>query len=374
MKLIEEKLERQLKDLIANNKSFSFYRLPSQEQIHFTAQLEGQPKEYTNLSELNNKKGFLVAPFRVEEEYPIILIHPDIDICGVEDICEVLDEISSADTSLKEGMSLSAEEEGDENEENILYTANFNRFIEPLKKGDLKKLVLSRAHKIKHPENFSLIKSYLRATELYPHMMCYLCYTPQSGLWMGSTPEVILSGKDKKWKTVALAGTKPLGSYTDLASGWDRKNVEEQEVVSKYIRNTLSLHVTEIDERGPYTAQAGNVIHLKTDFSFYLNNSDKIGDLLVDLYPTPAICGFPKKLAFEFINKNETYNRRYYSGIIGNLNPEGETDLFVNLRCAEISRSTITLYAGSGIMPNSASELEWEETKYKMQTLLKVLQ
>lgn len=374
MNSIEDKLESQLIHLIKEKKSFSFYRLPSQEEFRFIAQLEGQPEEYSSLSDLNNKKGFLVSPFKVEEEYPIILIRPEVEVSGLDNIREALDRISSVETYPYGYIPLPAEEERDEAEENRIYTTIFSRFIAPLKKGELKKIVLSRAHKIKHPNNFSILNSFFKAAELYPHMMCYLCYTPQAGLWMGSTPEIILSGKEKKWKTVSLAGTKPLGSYTDLASGWDRKNIEEQEVVSRYIRSTLATHVSEVEEKGPYSGSAGTVIHLKTDFYFTLNDSGKIGNLLDDLFPTPAICGFPKQAAFDFINENESYNRRYYSGIIGNLNPEGETELFVNLRCAEIGRSTITLYAGGGIMPTSSSDLEWEETKYKMQTLLKVLQ
>lgn len=374
MNSIEDKLESQLVHLIKEKKSFSFYRLPSQREIYFIAQLEGQPEEYTNLSDLNNKKGFLVSPFRIDKEYPIVLIRPELEVCGLDHIYETLNKISSSESYPKQEVSLPVEEEIGEDEENSIYTTIFNRFIEPLRNGDLKKVVLSRAHKIKHPDNFSVLNSFLRATELYPHMMCYLCYTPQSGLWLGSTPEIILSGKEKQWKTVSLAGTKPLSSYTDLASGWDRKNMEEQEVVSKYIRSTLAEHVSEVDEKGPYSGPAGTVIHLKTDFSFTLNDSGKIGDLLSDLFPTPAICGFPKQAAFDFINENESYNRRYYSGIIGNLDPEGETELFVNLRCAEIGKTTITLYAGGGIMPISSPDLEWEETKYKMQTLLKVIE
>lgn len=373
MNLIEEKLNRQLKQLIKESKSFAIFRLPSQNEIHFVAQLDGSPAEIAHLSDLSDEKGFLLSPFNTRGSCPILLIHPDVEVRGLEEISSVLENIAIEGINEMD-MSESSVQIIDEAEEYDLYTKIFRYFIDPLKKGQLKKLVLSRSHRVEQPEGFSFLKSFLNATESYPHMMCYLCYTPQSGLWIGSTPEIILSGQGKKWKTVALAGTKPLGSYTDLASGWDRKNIEEQEVVSEYIRSTLSSHVTEIEEKGPYAGQAGTVIHLKTDFSFTLNDISKIGNLLVDLFPTPAICGFPKQTAFDFIIEKENYDRKYYSGIIGILNPEGETDLFVNLRCAQIGESTITLYAGGGIMPTSSPDLEWEETKYKMQTLLKVIE
>ena len=86
----------------------------------------------------------------------------------------------------------------------------------------------------------------------------------------------------------------------------------------------------------PYTARAGQLVHLKTDFYFLLKNTDNIGNLLQELHPTPAVCGLPKEDAFRFILENEGYDRSYYSGFIGWLDTEGHTDLYVNLRCMEI--------------------------------------
>ena len=48
-------------------------------------------------------------------------------------------------------------------------------------------------------------------------------------------------------------------------------------------------------EKGPYTARAGQLVHLKTNFFFLLKNTDHIGDLLQELHPTPAVCGLPKE-------------------------------------------------------------------------------
>lgn len=58
-------------------------------------------------------------------------------------------------------------------------------------------------------------------------MMIYLCHTPASGTWLGSTPEILLSGHGKEWHTVALAGTMPMQNEV-MPTDWDRKNREEQ--------------------------------------------------------------------------------------------------------------------------------------------------
>lgn len=66
-------------------------------------------------------------------------------------------------------------------------------------------------------------------------MMIYLCHTPASGTWLGSTPEILLSGQGKEWHTVALAGTMPMQDEV-MPTNWDKKNQEEQGYVADYIR------------------------------------------------------------------------------------------------------------------------------------------
>ena len=362
---LEEKLEKQLTLLMKEDKSFVIYQLPRQKEIRFAAQLAGKPQELYHLSDLNGKEGFVISPFRIDNTYPIVLIHPEIEISGLGNIVRALSALPYCKQQTESGNNQTIGAGIDNKKEKLIYRECFDRFIEPLKNGEFEKLVLSRSHRMTRPDSFSCLRSFLQAANDYPYMMNYLCCTPATGIWMGSTPEMILMGNANQWQTVALAGTKP----ADKLSDWDNKNIEEQEVVSEYIRNIIAKHTIETNEKGPYTAQAGNVAHLKTEFSFTLNDNGKIGSLLHDLHPTPAVCGIPKQEAFDFIVRNEAHNRKYYSGIIGRLAPRNETNLYVNLRCAEIDQSSITLYAGSGIMPASVHESEWEETNYKMQTL-----
>lgn len=373
MSIFQDKLEKQLKLLIEKGKSFAAYRLPLQYDVKFIAQLDGSPLQFHDLSDLNGKDGFVISPFKIDKNFPIVLIRPDLEVEGIGNIVEALDRLKIFDcdsASTDEGdfdVNLSG---GDEYQ---VYKESFTRFIQPLKNGEFKKLVLSRYHRIEKPLSFSFVSSFFKALESYPHMMSYVCYTPQTGLWMGSTPEILLSGNAEKWHTVALAGTQKVDEVSGLEIQWDSKNIEEQEIVSEYIRSIVGLHTSQIEEKGAYTVQAGNVAHLKTEFSFQLDNANSIGDLLHELHPTPAVCGFPKQEAWQFINENEQHARQYYSGIIGRLDPNRETNLYVNLRCAKIENSFVTLYAGGGIMATSTPESEWEETNYKMQTLLKVL-
>ena len=91
------------------------------------------------------------------------------------------------------------------------------------------------------------------------------------------------------------------------------------------------------------------------------------------LHPTSAVCGMPRELADEFIKANEGYQRSLYAGFLGPVGFEGNTDLFVNLRCMQIDNEKARLFAGAGITEYSNPEKEFQETSSKMQTMLKVL-
>ncbi|HLV50467.1 MAG TPA: chorismate-binding protein, partial [Flavobacterium sp.] len=97
-------------------------------------------------------------------------------------------------------------------------------------------------------------------------------------------------------------------------------------------------------------------------------NDFDVKNLIQNLHPTPAVCGLPKKEAFDFIWENEGYNREFYTGFIG-IEKENMKDYFVNLRCAQIFQNQIQIYVGGGITAESNPEKEWEETELKSGTI-----
>ena len=81
----------------------------------------------------------------------------------------------------------------------------------------------------------------------------------------------------------------------------------------------------------------------------------------------------PLHIARNFILENEKYNRKYYSGFLGEFRMQEQTNLFVNLRCCEIENDLITIYVGCGITKDSQAEKEFIETENKAKTILSVL-
>lgn len=357
---------------------FALYRLPWTDEPILVMQEEGEPTFLSNLEALNQKKGFLLAPFQLTEARPAVLIQPDIVAHDWENIKQALQEWSYRHKEYTVGSpALQPEKtapvtQPSEKEEKERYTETFSRFILPLKEKQFRKLVLSRSTTHALPPQFSPLATFIQACNSYPRMMISLCHTPSTGTWIGSTPEIILSGHEKEWHTVALAGTTPMQGET-MPTEWSKKNQEEQAFVGEYIRKTVKKFGTKLTEKGPYTARAGQLVHLKTDFHFCLKDTDHLGHILQELHPTPAVCGLPKEEAYRFILQTEPHDRLFYSGIIGWIDPEGDTTLYVNLRCMHLEGNTATLYAGGGILPDSTADSEWEETQQKMNTMRNIL-
>ncbi len=357
--MTEQETYRILDALIEQDACFAIFRLPHETAPRFVMQTSGIPSLLSDIEELNEQRGFVIAPFRTNTASPIIIIQPDCTI------------IPQTDTSTSNKLTEKINSIEYKSKDKAGYSLLFDRFLEPLTNGEMKKLVLSRSRTIHRKETFSPGRSFFRAVERYTRSYVYLFHTPQSGTWLGSTPEILLTGSKNEWYTVALAGTRYPHSGTVT---WDDKNLREQHLVTSYLLKQLSSFQVTPEINGPYTIKAGNLAHLRTDFNFNLPDNSKTGTLLKALHPTPAVSGLPKDEAYRFIQDNEEQDRLYYTGFLGMLDKEGETNIYVNLRCMHIEKNLLTLFAGSGLLVSSSLDDEWEETEQKLRTMLDIVE
>ena len=342
--------------------AFALYRLPYANRY---VKVEGSTQEIPSCALLNGCSGFVIAPFQVKQDQPIVMIVPE--------QVEELDLSGQSGISGKSGISVQSGTSGSY----FNYHIDFSSFHAQLCQGTFRKIVLARCadevvSSAEEPETL-----FLRACQLYPRMFIALVYTPQSGMWLTATPEILLDGDGSRWRTIALAGTMKLEGDQLQGEGetlcWSTKNIEEQRIVATYIAECLERFTDDFVEEGPRTVRAANLVHLRSDFTFSLPDNHHLGDLLMALHPTPAVCGLPKREAFDFIVRNEHTPRRYYSGFMGPLNMNDATHLYVSLRCMNIDGETYHLYAGGGLLKDSVEEQEWLETEAKMQTMRELL-
>lgn len=254
-----------------------------------------------------------------------------------------------------------------------------NEAVDEIQRGTFEKVVLSRTKIIGRERTFDVAHAFQNLCSLYNNALISFVSVPEAGSWLGASPELLVSVQDKRiFRTTALAGTQAYSHGVDMRSvAWTQKDIEEQALVERYIISCFKkIRLREYDEHGPRTVVAGNLIHLKSDFTVDMEatNFPTLGSVMLQLlHPTSAVCGQPLDTALAFIRKRENYDRQFYTGYLGPVNFQNRTDIFVNLRCLQVLQDKLILYAGAGITQDSIPEKEWEETALKLDTLLKVI-
>ena len=334
-------------------KSRVLYRLGGEQVVHC---IEGEAEIVSSLD--HDVQGFLIAPFRADDQHPVVLIRPTASCsCKPEEAYRMWSDGPVCEPAPMKPRPMV--------EENQSWHRAYPLFMEALRRKEFDKLVLSTSFRIKERELSGATAGYVdwfrRAANGLSHGLAYLFDTPYTGTWVGATPEVLMEGRGDEWHTMALAGTKHPGE------AWDSKNRHEQQLVADYIASLLPASFSASE---PRTLQAGRLQHLCTDFRFRMD-SRELFPLLQRLHPTPAVCGLPKEKAMQFIQQNEGYDRCYYAGYLGPVGIEGESHLYVNIRCGNVAPDgTAVLYAGSGLVEDSLQEKEWAEVQDKAATLL----
>lgn len=196
----------------------------------------------------------------------------------------------------------------------------------------------------------------------YPTSYRTLFYTPQTGAWLGASPELLYRVDANRLYTMALAGTRP---YSDDGLPWDAKNLEEHRLVADFVEDALVAAQAEYHRSPLATLRYGSIEHLLTEFTADAATVD-IDSLRDSLHPTPAVGGYPREAALADIAELERHRRNLYAGLIEFTDHESGTRYcIVNLRCMQFDATRYCIYAGGGITPDSDPAAEWAETDSK---------
>lgn len=238
-----------------------------------------------------------------------------------------------------------------------------NSIKESIESGKVKKVVAARKKVMDFSIN--LHETFKNLCVKFPEAYVFLFSIKGLGTWIGASPELLLESKDDTVFSMALAGTRKAGT----TGGWSEKDIREQEIVTGYIRDVFQSHGVTFKDGPTITRRAGNIEHILTPIEGKPGSNPKPELLLASLSPTPALAGFPKDLAIDIITKFEG-ERNMYGGYCGLAEDSCNFTLNVILRCAFIPNPRkVVLYAGGGIIDQSDSDSEWEETERKLATM-----
>ncbi|MFQ6614544.1 MAG: chorismate-binding protein, partial [Fidelibacterota bacterium] len=284
-------------------------------------------------SEILNRKipGFFIHPFTVEPDFAPRFLPGDVYYSSMDKRLVSLTHENVSDEWLDriDSLSLGTETQAGFYTQTVqssvhrmdqeeLYTGWVAKAVDSIRNSHLEKVVLARTYLTN--EKIEPLRFFPVLRRLYPHAFVSLVATPEYGTWIGASPELLLAVNEiQQFRTVSLAGTEPVNDSREPVK-WTEKEFEEQAIVSRYILNRIQNQgIDEVHVEGPYTHQAGNVYHLRTDITGSLRSrtgvvqASRLAELL---HPTPAVCGRPKKQALEFIRATEPFHRKLYAGYL----------------------------------------------------------
>lgn len=252
--------------------------------------------------------------------------------------------------------------------------------LESIQKRQLHKLVL--AHAIDVVSHLPLQWGHSLHNLRQLHSDCYV-FSVGNGKgqsFIGASPERLLSIRDGKLITDALAGSAPRGrtvredaSFAHRLLNSDKERREHQVVVD-FIAQTLTqlgldLHLADV----PNLLKLSNIQHLHTPIQTVVPPKLHPLEILAELHPTPAVAGMPRNIACEKIQQHEGFERSLYAAPIGWIDAQDNAEFVVGIRSALLDGHRARLYAGAGIVAGSDPEKELAEVRLKLQALLRAL-
>ena len=248
--------------------------------------------------------------------------------------------------------------------------------LEQITEDHLKKIVLARKIELTLSEELNITKTIEELKKDYPNCRLF-AYHKGKSTFFGATPELITKLSGGKIHIDAIAGSigrgktekEDLELEKTLTS--NKKDLDEHRYVLEHFKNVIDNFGENITlDESPSVKRLKNIQHLLTKIVGDLKPDTSVMNILKELHPTPAVCGFPKDAALNLIKKIENQRRGLYAGIIGWFNFNNEGEFAVAIRSAVTYGNKLVAYAGSGIVEGSEPDAEFEETEMKLKPIL----
>ncbi len=116
-----------------------------------------------------------------------------------------------------------------------------------------------------------------------------------------------------------------------------------------------------------------HVIHLVSTTEGDVKQGVQPIQVLRASFPAGTVSGAPKIAAMQILSGLEKTKRRFYAGAVGYIQPNGDLDFCIAIRCALKQGTVWNLQAGGGIVYDSEPEREFTETCEKLGALIDTL-
>jgi len=270
------------------------------------------------------------------------------------------------------------------------FTNGVLRILEYLAAGDVFQVNLSRGWQVEFGQALEPAALFQRLREHNP--------APFAGIFSGgasegsgwsvvsASPERLVSVHGPDVATRPIAGTRPRFDGDDDAArirelvGHPKERAEHVMLIDLE-RNDLGRVCTPgsvmVDELMTVESYA-HVHHIVSNVRGELKGDATPGAVIAATFPGGTITGCPKIRCMQIIAELEGQGRGAYTGAMGWLNRDGDMDLNILIRSAEIDASgsdtsALRFRTGAGIVIDSDPRHELDETRAKARGMLRAL-
>ena len=196
---------------------------------------------------------------------------------------------------------------------------------------------------------------------------------------ISSSPESFLKMSGSAIRTRPIKGTRPRfrDSAADERSAIELMRSEKERAELLMITDLLRSDLGQVCETGSVRVtdllkleRFEQVFHLVSTIQGTLRPDISHLGALRACSPGGSITGAPKKRACEIIAELEASPRGLYTGAIGYLGANGESQFSIAIRTIAIAHGSATFHVGAGIVADSDPALEWQETLHKAAGIL----
>jgi para-aminobenzoate synthetase component 1 len=249
------------------------------------------------------------------------------------------------------------------------YESGVRRIHEYIAAGDIYQVNLTQRFS-SHVQGGTLFPLYQKLREITPAPLATWMQLGEREI-LSSSPETFLRMSGRNIETCPIKGTRPRGDTEAADRAFARELIEspkenaELTMITDLERNDLG----QVCEFGTVRVaemlaleKLEQVYHLVSTVTGTLRDDIDHLDALAACFPGGSITGAPKKRAMEIIAELEPVARGLYTGAIGYIGFNGESQFNIPIRTLVRENETLHYHVGAGIVSDSDPAAEYQET------------